>query len=141
MKATFWNHSRGAWDTKTLTVPVADGKPLLLVPKWFVNYKIQMTYGQYYGVSVLDYVKWEDTVKFARRKETVVRPRFTKKVLKTMPSFAPSRETSARQTARIHEKDGTDILGDYRRNQQSSFVALTDEQLADFLSRKPGPRA
>jgi hypothetical protein len=140
METTYWDSARATWDLKTLILPVADGKPLLLVPKWFANYKIQMTYGQYYGVAVLDYVKWENLVKVVRRKETVSRPRFTKKELKTTSAFAPSRTTSANQTARILEKDGTDVLGNYRADRQSSFLALTDDQLEFHLSRKPGPR-
>ncbi|TFC94022.1 MULTISPECIES: hypothetical protein [Cryobacterium] len=141
MKTTYWNNARATWESKTLTLPVADGKPLLLVPKWFANYKIQMTYGQYYGVAVLDYVKWENLVKVVRRKETVSRPRFTKKELKTMSAFAPNRSTSANQTARILEKDGIDVLGSYRAERQSSFLALTDDQLEFHLSRRPGPRS
>lgn len=140
IETSYWNHALGTWDTKVLTLPVADGKPLLLVPKWFVNFKIQMTYGQYYGVDVLDVVQWEYPEEVVRRKKKVIRPRYTKKVLKQMPDYAPSRPTSAKQTARIFEETGKDVLGGYRTKQQSSFVPLSDDQLAERLSREPGAR-
>lgn len=138
---SYWNQALGAWDTKPLTLPVADDKPLLLVPKWFVNFKIQMTYGQYYGVDVLDVIQWEDPVEVVRRKEKVIRPRYTKKVLKQMATYAPSRPTSTKQTARIFEESGRDVLGGYRTKQQSAFVPLSDDQLTERLGREPGSRS
>jgi len=137
MTTHYWDDTHNRWDTKTLTLPEAAGKPLLLVPKTFVNYKLQMTYGQYYQVALLDYVKWEDTVKVLRRKRAVLKPRYTKKALRDMPQFSPGRGTSTKQTARIYEKDGTDVLGDYRNYRQSSFVPLSDAQLDHYLDRRP----
>lgn len=137
LRVKYWDHAHGKWDHKTMTLPVADGKPLLLVPRSFVNYKIQMTYGQYYQVPLLDYIQSEDLVSVARGKKLVLRPRFTKKHLKTTPALSRSRETNCKQTARIFKKDGTDVLGDYRTKQQSSFAPLTDAQLDHYIERKP----
>lgn len=133
----YWDSAQGSWKPKTLTLPEAHNKPLLLVPKAFVNFKLQMTYGQYYGVPLLDYIKWEDTVKVLRRNRAVDRPRFTKKILRQMPAYKRGRKTSKDQTVRIFEKDGTDVLGGYRAESQSSFVPLSDSQLDYYLDRVP----
>jgi hypothetical protein len=132
-----WNPAKEVWEPVTLSLPTADGKHLLLVPKRIVNYKIEMTNGQYYQVPLLGYVKSEQMVEVRRGKQLVLRPRFSKKELKENPAFAPSREHSIIQTVRIFEKDGTDVLGGYRSTQQTAFEALSDEQIDDYLNRLP----
>lgn len=133
MSIQYWDHAGNRWNEKSMTLPAADGKPLLLIPKSFVNYKIQMTYGQYYQVPLLEYIKWENPVSVVKGKKSVLRPRFTKKQLRTRPGLSRSRETTREQTARIYKKDRTDVLGDYRTKQQSSFIPLTDDQLDHYI--------
>lgn len=137
LKTDHWDAPSESWVQTTISLPTADGKPLLLVPRKFANFKIQMTYGQYYQVPLLGYVKAEEMIEVRRGKHTVLRPRFSKKELKENPRFAPSRENSIKQTVRIYEKDGTDVLGDYRSTQRTSFEALTDDQIDFYLNRLP----
>ena len=132
---TYWNQSSKTWASKRINVPEADGKALLLVPKLFVNYKIQMTFGQYYQVPLLDYLQAEDMVVVQRRRGPVEQPRFTKRTLRTFPSSLPTRTTNRKQTERIFKKDQTDLLGQYRSKQQSTFTPLTDAQIEDRLDR------
>jgi hypothetical protein len=137
LRTESWDGASLTWKPKDLVLPVADGNPLLLVPKWLVNFKIQMTYGQYYGVPVLDYIKAEDMVRVKQRKQFVARPRFTKKELKATRKFAPNRQNSIQQTERIFLKDGTDVLGAYRFKQQSNFEPLSDAQLRHYMDIVP----
>lgn len=132
---TYWDQSSKTWTSKRITVPKADGKALLLVPKLFVNYKIQMTFGQFYQVPLLDYLQAEDMVVVQRRRGAVERPRFSKKTLRTFPSSFPTRTTNRKQTERIFKKDQTDLLGQYRSKQQSTFKPLTDAQIEDRINR------
>lgn len=137
LETEWWNQSLGKWEDQIFTLPSAEAKPLLLVPKWFVNYKIQMTYGQYYDVPLLDYIKWEDTVEVKRGKRTLVKPRYTKKQLKTFPRFSRNRSTSIDETARIFRDEGVDVLGGYRSSRQTSFEPLSDDLLDTYLSKSP----
>jgi len=137
LRTDHWDASSESWMPTTISLPTADGKPLLLVPRAFVNFKIQMTYGQYYSVPLLGYVKAEEMVQVRRGKSIVLRPRFTKKELKETETYAQSRANSIKQTVRIYEKDGTDLLGEYRTAQQTSFEALSDDQIEFYLSRLP----
>ena len=102
-----------------------------------VNFKIQMTFGQYYQVPLLGYVKAEEMVGVIRGNRRVLRPRFSKKELRLQRGLEPTRRNGISQTARIFEKDGTDILGDYRHKQQTDFEPLTDAQIDYYLSRLP----
>lgn len=132
-----WDGVREKWVPATLTLPKADGRPLLLVPRSVVNYKIQMTHGQYYQVPLLGYVKSEEMIEVRRGTSFVLRPRFSKKELRAKPGLEPSRKNSISQTARIYQKDGTDVLGSYRATQQSDFQPLSDDQIEDYLNRLP----
>jgi len=134
-EVSYWDQPSLAWRRKRITVPQADAKALLLVPKAFVNYKIQMSFGQYYQVPLLDYLQSEDMIVVQRRKQAVLRPRFSKKTLRTFSSSLPTRTTNRKQTERIFKKDGTDVLGGYRSKQQSAFVPLTDAQLDERIER------
>lgn len=133
----YWDQSQKAWVPKTITLPEANGVPLLLVPKGIVNYKLSMTYGQYYGVPLLGYIKGENLMEVAGPKGPKIVARYTKKQLKAMPKYAKSRVTNEVQTVRIFQKDGVDVLGDYRKESQSNFVPLTDAELDERLERRP----
>jgi hypothetical protein len=132
-----WDPHRKAWVPLRLTVPEADGKPLLLVPRSFVNYRIEMSYGQYYGVALLDFIQSEDMVTVTRRNQEVERPRFFKKELRDMPQFQANRSTNTEQTKRIFLDKEVDVLGDYRSEKQSSFVSLDDDTLEHYLAIEP----
>lgn len=133
----YWDQHQKVWANKTITLPEANGVPLLLVPKGIVNYKLSMTYGQYYGVPLLDYIKEENLMEVAGPKGPKIVARYTKKELKEMPQYAKSRVTNEVQTARIFQADGVDVLGEYRSDKQSNFVPLTDAEIDDRLDRRP----
>ncbi|UQB13325.1 hypothetical protein [Clavibacter nebraskensis] len=94
-----WDTSRAAWVSTEVDLPEADGKPLLLVPKDFVNFKIEMSFGQYLQVPLLSEIQSEDKIVVKRGKENVVRPRYSKKQLKPSLSMrAAVKQTQWRQS-------------------------------------------
>jgi len=133
----YWNNTTGKWANKSVLLPSADGKPLLLVPKNLVNYKIEMTFGQYHQVPLLGFIMNEELVEVQQKKGVVIRPKYRKKELKTKPEFARSRRTNTKQTERIFLEKNEDLLGHYRAERQRDFEPLTEDQLDHYLSREP----
>lgn len=55
-----WNVAAREWDEIEVSLPVANGKPLLLVPVGWARGTLLMSAGKYYGKSVLGYVQDEE---------------------------------------------------------------------------------
>jgi hypothetical protein len=56
----YWNRSTREWDEFDVQLPVANGKPLLLVPVEWARGWLLMSAGRYYGTSVLGYVQEDE---------------------------------------------------------------------------------
>ncbi len=54
-----FNRNTGQWETRYLDLPVWEGRPILLVPKFFVRYDPAYEAGNYYNRYVLDYLQAE----------------------------------------------------------------------------------
>ncbi|MFI8664116.1 hypothetical protein ACIGKR_29260 [Rhodococcus qingshengii] len=102
-------HARG-WTDKVLMLPVADGKPLVLVPRAWARSTLLMSARRYYETSVLSYAQMERAV-VASDGKVLTSP---KDVLKIQPGLERGRATNISMTHRAHAKDD-DLLDLFRR--------------------------
>lgn len=126
-----WNPATLQWDTQDFTLPVAAGKPLILVPKHWAGPRLLMNYGQFYQIPLLSRLQDERATYDPRRKR-IVKP--YKKSLSQQPPFRRSRQTCITQTARAFN-EGVDLVERYRAQADERAEPLTDQQLARYLAR------
>ncbi len=84
-----------------MQLPVADGKPLLLVPRMWARPTLLMSARRYYETSVLSYAQMERAV-VASDGKVLKSP---KDVLKVQPGLTRGRETNINITHRAHGKN------------------------------------
>lgn len=104
-----WDPAIQAWTERSLELPAADGKPLLLVPRGWARPRLLMSAGRYYDTSVLTYAQVEQAVLL---QDKLVRT--PKDRLKQQPELARGRTTNARVTLRAQTKDN-DLVGIFTR--------------------------
>ncbi|WP_298944581.1 hypothetical protein [uncultured Microbacterium sp.] len=105
-----WNPATYGWDEKDFTLPVVDGKELLLVPTGWARSTLLMSAGRYYETSVLSFVQMEQAV-LGRNGKPLRTP---KRLLKKRPDLVRGRRTSLEVTLRaIRNRD--DLLAMFKR--------------------------
>lgn len=105
-----WDADNRTWIQKTVTLPLADGKPLLLVPSNWVRGTLLMNAGRFYETSVLSYVQDEQSV--VTHDGKVIRT--PKDRLKTQHGLRRGRDTIREVTQRA-ESAGDDLVDIFRR--------------------------
>lgn len=108
-----WDPSSRAWGTRSVTLPVADGKPLLLVPHSWARRALLMSARRFYGTTVLSFAQLEQAVVDSNGKLLMS----SKKALRTRPDLREGRETNLRVTLRAIENE-QDLLEAFK-----AFVA------------------
>lgn len=109
-----WEPESLRWNEKPVELPVADGKPLLLVPKGWVRRNLLMSAGRYYQNTVLGWAQEDQTVVVDG---VTMRP--TKEELKRQAGLARGRATNAAITRQAYGR---------RENLIARFIALVDEK-------------
>lgn len=105
----FWNLSTLEWDEIEVSLPVADGKPLLLVPAGWARGALLMSARRYYGKSVLGYVQDEEAYVGGDGKPI----KSNKDELRARPSLKPrGRKTNIDVTVRA-DANGEDLPGEF----------------------------
>ncbi|USI92840.1 hypothetical protein [Rhodococcus pyridinivorans] len=104
-----WDPHRRQWNQKSVTLPVAGGKPLLLVPRHWARPTLLMSAGRYYETSVLSFAQREQSVITSNGKIL----KTPKDVLKTQPGLERGRNTNLAVTQRAHRKDA-DLVAVFR---------------------------
>ncbi|UTT51171.1 hypothetical protein [Rhodococcus gordoniae] len=104
-----WDPYGGRWAQRNVTLPIAAGKPLLLVPRHWARPTLLMSAGRYYDTSVLS---------FAQSERSVITPRgkvlkTPKDVLRTQPGLERGRRTNLVVTHRAHTQDA-DLVAVFR---------------------------
>ncbi|WP_426320730.1 hypothetical protein [Microbacterium sp. E-13] len=113
-KRQVWNPIAREWDEETFTLPIANGKPLLLVPDGWARRNLLMSAGRFYETAVLSFAQLETATRGPKGK-LVKTP---KDRLKKQPGLGRSRNTNLRVTMRAFE-DEQDLLAAFK-----AFVAL-----------------
>lgn len=111
-----WEPDRLEWTRKTLVLPVANGRPLVLVPQSWVSRSLLMTPGRYYETSVLSYAQDELAVSVGGK--VLKSPKWA---LKRLPSLTRSRATNRDVTLRAHAND-TDLIGIFTEFVDSRYI-------------------
>lgn len=108
-----WDSSGCVWTKRDLVLPVADGKPILLVPKAWAGKNLLMTSERYHGTTLLSHVQGERATRDSNGK--VVFPR--KVDLRQERELSRGRETNIDVTLRALDS-GVNLLHEFR-----NFVA------------------
>lgn len=94
-----WDTRVKEWSRKKFTLPVANGKPLLLVPTGWARSTLLMSAGRFYETSVLSFAQLEQAVRASNGKLL----KTPKDVLKQQPSLKRGRSTNLLVTLRALE--------------------------------------
>lgn len=108
-----WDRVAREWGETDMALPVADGKPLLLVPQEWARRNLLMSAGRYYETSVLSFAQLEQAVIGSDGKLF----KTPKDRLKKQPALGRGRDTNLRVTMRAFENE-QDLLVAFK-----SFVA------------------
>jgi hypothetical protein len=105
----FWNLSTLEWDEVEVSLPVANGKPLMLVPVGWARGALLMSARRYYGKSILGYV--QDDEAYLGGDGKVIKS--NKDDLRARPSLKPrGRKTNIDVTVQADAK-GEDLPGEF----------------------------
>ncbi|MFE5788377.1 hypothetical protein JXX30_00385 [Rhodococcus erythropolis] len=121
-----WDPHNREWTTKVFDLPVAAGKPLLLVPRSWARKTLLMSAGRYYETSVLSYAQLEQAVLSSTGK-LLTTPKYE---LRKQNGLGRGRNTNLSVTFRAHKNDD-DLLSLFKsfvdarweRTDQSQQVA------------------
>lgn len=105
-----WNPATSDWQDKTVRLPIADGKPLLLVPKDWVRSTLMISATRFYEKTVLDYAQDSESVVLGDG--TVRKP--AKKDLPERAQYKRGYETIVRLTLEAYEGE-LDLLEEFRQ--------------------------
>lgn len=108
-----WDSRACAWTTRTLVLPVADSKPILLVPKTWAGRNLLMTSERYHGTTLLSHIQGGRATRDSDGK--VVYPRKTD--LRREPRLSRGRQTNIEVTLEAFYS-GVNLLHEFR-----NFVA------------------
>lgn len=117
-----WDPANLEWTERAVELPVAAGKPLLLVPREWVSRNLLMSAGRYYDTAMLDFIQMEEAVHDSRGKLLTT----PKDRLKERPELPRGRGTILRVTHDALTK-GDDLLDNFRQFVDARHQPLTDE--------------
>jgi len=120
-----WDSDNLSWHKRTMELPLAEGKPLLLVPSGWVRPTLLMSAGRYYETSVLTWAQLEQAVT-SRDGKLLTTP---KDVLRKQTGLIRGRSTNLRLTLRA-DANGEDLLQTFRQFVDSRHVADTSRTAA-----------
>lgn len=104
-----WNPALREWDEAEVTLPIADGKPLLLVPKGWARATLLMSAGRFYETAVLSFAQLEQAVVTSKGKVL----KTPKDQLAKQPGLGRGRGTNLRVTKRAF-KNEQDLLATFK---------------------------
>lgn len=105
-----WNSTLRKWDIEEVTLPVADGKPLLLVPESWARQNLLMSATRYYETAVLSFAQLEQAA-VASNGKLLKTP---KHQLKKQSGLVRGRATIVRVTTRAINNE-EDLLAAFKR--------------------------
>ncbi|WP_433598852.1 hypothetical protein ACQPXH_24570 [Nocardia sp. CA-135953] len=114
VKRQVWDPEDCRWVEKPVELPVADGKPLLLVPKGWVRQNLLMSAGRYYETTVLSWAQEDRAVTLDGKLL-----KSSKEELKRQAGLARGRSTNLSITRRALER---------AENLIARFIAFVDQK-------------
>lgn len=96
-----WDPANRSWGTRRVTLPIADGKALLLVPNGWARGHLLMSARRFYGTTVLSYAQLEQAVIDSNGKLL----KTPKSVLRTRADLREGRDTNLRVTKKAIENE------------------------------------
>lgn len=127
-----WHVGQKKWSKKELELPVAAGRPLLLVPKHWARPSLLMASGRYYETLVLTFVQEElGTIDPATGKLTGYP---SKEKLKKRPNYKRGRPTIVRITEDA-QSSGEDLVDRFRAFVARKYGRLSDKEIEEKLHR------
>lgn len=108
-KRQVWNPAVREWDEETFTLPIANGKPLLLVPLGWARRNLLMSATRYYETAVLSFAQFEQAA-IGSDGKLIKTP---KDQLKTQPGLRRGRKTIFAVTRRAIENE-EDLLQTFK---------------------------
>jgi hypothetical protein len=117
-----WDSVSREWATAKLTLPVVDGKPLLLVPKGWARPTLLMSVGRFYDTSVLSFAQLEQAVRASDGKLL----KTPKDILKKQSGLERGRSTNLRVTQRAFENE-QDLLAMFKAFVASRWTPNADD--------------
>jgi hypothetical protein len=121
-----WDPAGLSWIDKPLDLPVADNKPLVLVPRDWARGDLLMSSGRYYDTTMLSFVQDEETVIDVSTGKPLRPPKDT---LKKRPTLARGTGTIIRVTQRALAGN-TDLLDRFRAFVNQRYAPLSDDAIA-----------
>lgn len=125
-----WDNTGLRWSTKRFELPLADGQPLLLVPRDWARPGLLMNAGRYYDTSVIGFAQLEQAVFSQKTGKLIKTP---KDVLKKQAGLARGRGTNLTVTERALN-EGEDLLKTFKVFVDSKYRPLTEEQIQRKLA-------
>lgn len=119
-----WDPTACTWATRRVTLPVADGDPVLLIPRRWVSKHLLVSSGRFHGTTLLSYVQ-EEQASISPDGEVVIP---SKESLRRRAELRRGRRTNIEVTLRAHEA-GADLLRLFRH-----FVADRLSGSVDFAA-------
>jgi hypothetical protein len=119
-----WDADALNWKHTLVDLPIAEGKPILLVPRNWARPTLLMSAGRYYETSVLTYAQLEQAVRTHDGKLLMT----TKDVLKNQSALARGRRTNLRVTRRA-ETSGQDLLAYFKAFVDSRYEELDEDEI------------
>lgn len=127
-----WSPTGKAWRYKPLELPIAAGRPLLLVPKYWARPRLLMSTGRYYETSLLTYVQEQRAVRDRRTGKLITEP---KRVLKKRNEFERGERTIIRVTKQAKRKR-EDLLAQFRAFVDGRYERLDDQEIAERVQEQ-----
>lgn len=120
-----WNPDTVNWDEATIELPVADGRPLLLVPTGWARRHLLMSATRFYDKAVLDFAQIESAVLSSNGK-LIKTP---KDALEKQSGLGRGRSTNLRLTLRALERD-ENLVAYFKAFVASKYDRPNDEDTA-----------
>lgn len=118
-----WDARHRRWVDKEFDLPVADGEPLVLVPRDWVRPRLMMSSARYYATTLLSFVQEERAVLDRTTGKLLTEP---KKRLREMPQFQRGQATIVRVTEKALRRD-EDLVDRFRAFVDARYEPLDDD--------------
>lgn len=120
-----WSIGKRKWIEKPLDLPVAEGKPLLLIPKYWAQHRLLMSHGRYYGTSLLSWVQDQLAVVSKQTGKLIKDPKWS---LKRKRKYKRGRGTILRVTEEA-SRGNADLVDQFRTFVDRKYYRLDDDEI------------
>jgi hypothetical protein len=124
-----WDPVSLSWGQRTATLPVAEGSPLMLVPRDWVRRSLLMSTGKYLDRPILDYVQLETATTDSKGRVS----KRSKDLLRKRKELSRGLPTVVRQTVRALNADQTNLMEIFRQMLASEYQPYDEDLLDRFI--------